>query len=271
MRVKPGYPYLRRHHESSQVGVCCSYTKSFISISCSNSTGSPNRPRPSRWDYQRGPVSGGGPAHASEAGCRPARHQSRPPAAHPDRDAPLLRLLLSADGDALLEVLAFRSSNTVHRPLIEALELIKQYAGSDATYYAPEDDPPLDGVIPDIWRDLVVSRTRRGLLQIHRVNYEICVLQALRDKLRCKEIWLSLKDRAKALTHPARIGWRETATGSTCGRSKRGTVLSATKQSLKKPDGTNTTSSGAAMGAGMNWRTVCSSTRIAISRSIANG
>ena len=95
----------------------------------------------------------------------------------------------------LLEVLAFRSDNAVHRPVIEALELIKQYAGSDATYYAPEDDPPLDGVVPDIWRDLVVSRTRPRRVQIHRVNYEICVLQALRDKLRCKEIWVVGADR----------------------------------------------------------------------------
>src|SRR5262249_46780191 len=46
----------------------------------------------------------------------------------------------------LLEVLEFRSSNTVHRPLIQALELIKEYAGSDATYYAPEDHPPIDDV-----------------------------------------------------------------------------------------------------------------------------
>ena len=30
---------------------------------------------------------------------------------------------------------------------------------------------------------------------IEKINYEICVLQALREKLRCKEIWIEGADR----------------------------------------------------------------------------
>jgi len=35
----------------------------------------------------------------------------------------------------LLEVLEFRSNNDIHRPVIEALELLKKYASSKARYY----------------------------------------------------------------------------------------------------------------------------------------
>jgi hypothetical protein len=35
----------------------------------------------------------------------------------------------------LLEVLEFRSNNDLHRPVIEALELLKKYAQSKARYY----------------------------------------------------------------------------------------------------------------------------------------
>ncbi|MGB5926739.1 MAG: Tn3 family transposase, partial [Cyclobacteriaceae bacterium] len=35
----------------------------------------------------------------------------------------------------------------------------------------------------------------KGVERVNRINYEICVLQALRDKLRCKEIWVSGADK----------------------------------------------------------------------------
>ena len=31
--------------------------------------------------------------------------------------------------------------------------------------------------------------------RINRINYEICVLQALRERLRCKEIWVDGADK----------------------------------------------------------------------------
>jgi hypothetical protein len=41
-------------------------------------------------------------------------------------------------------------------------------------------------VVPERWMPLVQTENGR----INRIAYEICALQALRDKLRCKEIWV---------------------------------------------------------------------------------
>jgi TnpA family transposase len=58
-----------------------------------------------------------------------------------------------------------------------------------------EDALPFDGVIPAKWRDLVLEKDRTGAQRINRINYEICVLHALRERLRCKEIWVVGSDR----------------------------------------------------------------------------
>ncbi len=38
--------------------------------------------------------------------------------------------------------------------------------------------------------EFIVEKDNKGNNRISRIKYEICVLQALRDKLRCKEIWV---------------------------------------------------------------------------------
>lgn len=90
----------------------------------------------------------------------------------------------------ILEVLEFRSNNDTHRPVISALELLKKYTGSTQHYYSPEDEVKIDGVLKSSWRELIVEVDKDGLERVNRVNYEISVLQALRDKLRSKEIWV---------------------------------------------------------------------------------
>ena len=47
----------------------------------------------------------------------------------------------------LLEMLEFRSNNDIHRPVIEALELLKKYASSKARYYDSSEEIPIDGVL----------------------------------------------------------------------------------------------------------------------------
>ncbi len=91
---------------------------------------------------------------------------------------------------AILRVLTFHSNNAIHRPVIQALELLTRYADSEQTYYSEVDDVPLAGVVPEGWRDLVVHETNAGKARINRISYELCVLNVLREKLRCKEIWL---------------------------------------------------------------------------------
>ena len=94
---------------------------------------------------------------------------------------------------ALLDTLEFRSNNAVHRPVIEALELVKKYAGSTHSRqrtYAPLEAVPIDGVVPATWRELVVTRDKQGHERVDRIGYELCVLQVLREHLRCKELWV---------------------------------------------------------------------------------
>ena len=69
----------------------------------------------------------------------------------------------------LLEVLTFRSNNLVHRPLIQALELLKKYAqvDNDQLLYPSEEKVPLEGVVRGNWLELVVEKSKRGKRKRH--------------------------------------------------------------------------------------------------------
>lgn len=90
----------------------------------------------------------------------------------------------------LLSVLEFRSNNDVHRPVIQALELLTKYSDSKQRYYSSEDEVPIEGVLKSGWREILLEKDPKGNERINRINYEISVLQALRERLRCKEIWV---------------------------------------------------------------------------------
>jgi TnpA family transposase len=90
----------------------------------------------------------------------------------------------------LLEVLEFRSNNDLHRPVIEALELLKKYAHSKARYYDSTEEIPIDGVLKSNAKEILMETDSDGNERINRINYEICVLKALRERLGCKEIWV---------------------------------------------------------------------------------
>jgi len=91
----------------------------------------------------------------------------------------------------LLDVLEFRSNNTAHRPVLDALELIRRYAnaGNLRHYPAGEHIPVHRGLSGD-WHALVHTTDTRGRRRAVRMVYEICTFQALREQLRCKEIWV---------------------------------------------------------------------------------
>ena len=95
----------------------------------------------------------------------------------------------------LLNTLVFRSNNERHRPVIGALALLKRYLDRKVQYYPPEEVVPIDGVVPEAWRDAVVEPDPPDEPRIHRLTYEICVLQTLQKRLRCKEIWVAEADR----------------------------------------------------------------------------
>jgi len=97
----------------------------------------------------------------------------------------------------LLKVLDFRSNNRLHRPILEALGWIQRMADDSRRVLQAEEDVPIIGVIPPKWQDAVIDKNGR----INRISYELCVLMALRDRLRCKEIWVAGADRYRNPDH----------------------------------------------------------------------
>jgi TnpA family transposase len=91
---------------------------------------------------------------------------------------------------ALLGALEFRSNNETHRPVIRALALVRKHITSKIQSYPPDEEVPIEDVVQPGWRDAVIDEGPDGNPRVNRLTYEICVLTALREKLRCKEIWV---------------------------------------------------------------------------------
>jgi TnpA family transposase len=88
----------------------------------------------------------------------------------------------------VLAVLTFRCNNITYRPVMDALALLDRYADRDGRlrHYDPGERVPLDGVARPDWREAVIDERGR----VERVGYELCVLDALRNALRRREIWV---------------------------------------------------------------------------------
>ncbi len=95
----------------------------------------------------------------------------------------------------VLDALSFQSNNQAHRPVLDALGVIARHAARKMRCYPFEEAVPLDGVVPAAWRNAVLEDDARGRTRVNRIAYEICALQALREQLRCKEVWVEGADR----------------------------------------------------------------------------
>lgn len=95
----------------------------------------------------------------------------------------------------ILDILQFRSNNEMHKPIIKALEIIRKYYNIGTHYFSDTELIPIDGVVRPVMREAVIEKDDLGQERINRMNYEIVTLQSLRDKLRCKEIWVVGADR----------------------------------------------------------------------------
>jgi len=89
----------------------------------------------------------------------------------------------------LLGALEFACSNTAYRPVMDALDLLRRYAAvsGQKRYYAIGEHVPLEDVVPAEWRGAVVDDEGR----VERVPYELCVLRALREAVRRREVWVA--------------------------------------------------------------------------------
>src|SRR5262249_13006968 len=112
----------------------------------------------------------------------------------------------------LLEVLDLRSNNATHRPLLDAIEMLKGRRDETTKFYKLSD-VVVKGVIRKKWRDVVIERGADGAQRVNRINYEVCVLQSLREQVRCKEVWVAGANRFRNPDHdlPSDFGQRRQA------------------------------------------------------------
>lgn len=91
----------------------------------------------------------------------------------------------------ILKALEFRSDSLNLKPLLDAIQLLKASAElPSAKPYPAETDVPMDGVLSADWQDSVMVTGKQGEPEIDRASYELGVLRTVREKLRCKELWV---------------------------------------------------------------------------------
>ena len=72
---------------------------------------------------------------------------------------------------------------------MDALELLHRHLDTPGQqrFYPAGEQVPIARVVPDEWREAVIDEHGK----IERIPYELCVLRALRDALRRREIYVS--------------------------------------------------------------------------------
>lgn len=88
----------------------------------------------------------------------------------------------------LLDALSFQCNNERHRPVMDALALLEKYRDRKCPVFPATEKIPLGGVVNDDWQELVRDDKHAGA--VNRISYEWCVLTTLREKVRCKEVWV---------------------------------------------------------------------------------
>ncbi|HLM87866.1 MAG TPA: hypothetical protein VK284_02390 [Streptosporangiaceae bacterium] len=130
----------------------------------------------------------------------------------------------------LLAALEFRCNNSAYRPVMDAIDLLARYAGtdSDQRLHAAGEKVPVDGVVPKAWLDGVVEDDGR----VERIPYELCVLIALRDALRRREV----RPPDTEVNAAVNAGTHAITSRITSGRSTRGSIA-ATRLRRSASDG----------------------------------
>ncbi|GAA2271546.1 Tn3 family transposase [Kitasatospora sp. NPDC001175] len=124
-------------------------------------------------------------ALAAEAAANEARYKARIRTVLRSSYSAHWRRMLSP----LLRALTLKCNNTAYRPVMDAIGLLERYLEQplkEGAFFDPAETVPLEGVVPEQWRAAVVDDKDR----VERIPYELCVLVALRDALRRREIWV---------------------------------------------------------------------------------
>jgi len=126
----------------------------------------------------------------------------------------------------LLNAFTFKTNSPEGRDLLDAIAFIKKHQDSTDTYYPDAAPVPIDKVIPASWKSMVFetddlsvtaevgddgttncTEKQASLVKIHRFNYEVAVLESLREKLRCKLIWIEGAYRYRNPDHDLPADW----------------------------------------------------------------
>jgi TnpA family transposase len=89
----------------------------------------------------------------------------------------------------LLRTLEFQCANPKTHPVMRALEVVKAHLDSKNRVYPKTVKAPMEGVVRQTWMPLVVEEEGDPPV-ICREAYEVCTIKALREQLRCREIWV---------------------------------------------------------------------------------
>ena len=91
----------------------------------------------------------------------------------------------------ILNALEFRSDSLNLKPLLAAIKLLKDFAERPRKEpYPAKVTVPMEGVLSTEWQTAVMVTGKQGEPEVDRASYELGVLRAVREKLRCKELWV---------------------------------------------------------------------------------
>ncbi len=92
----------------------------------------------------------------------------------------------------ILRALTLHAQHSDYQPMIDAVDFILDHSSDTKKRIPFTDQVPLDGVIKNPWRPLVIeSKEKEGKSFINQFNYELAVYDTLREKLDCKSIWVN--------------------------------------------------------------------------------
>jgi hypothetical protein len=100
----------------------------------------------------------------------------------------------------LLNAFTFHASRPEGNALLSAIEFIKKHSEISEKYYPDTSAVPIENLIPNEWRFLVTERhpvsgdsekiPSENEHRVNQFNYEVAILEVLREQLRCKLIWI---------------------------------------------------------------------------------
>lgn len=107
----------------------------------------------------------------------------------------------------LLDAFNFKANTAEGRAFLEAIVFIKEHQALTEPHYPDTKAVPIIDLIPAQWKPMVIEKVplpanhnistdadkndaKKTSNKINRLNYEVAILELLRDKLRCKAIWI---------------------------------------------------------------------------------